>query len=188
MKLTLKLTMMMALASGMAWAGGTLPARTVTVCSRRTADSATLYRAQGAASKMFATAGVKIDWREPRPCPAGVILISLSESAPASDHPGALAYALPCEGNTHCRILRPDRETERRRGSQRPAYASGPRHGPRDYSHSARSEPAFGNGSHESTLGRPGLWPNADQTTSVHGLGHISDSAQSGLAVAAMRR
>jgi hypothetical protein len=96
----MKLTMMMALASGMAWAGGTLPARTVTVCSRRTADSPTLYRAQGETSKMFATAGVKIEWREPRPCPAGAILISLSEDAPASDHPGALAYALPYEG-TH---------------------------------------------------------------------------------------
>jgi hypothetical protein len=106
----MKLTMTMVLAAGMAWAGGTVPARTVTVCSRRTADSLTLYQAQAAASKMFATAGVKIDWREPRPCPAGAILISLSDNAPESDHPGALAYALPYEG-THIvvfydRILR----------------------------------------------------------------------------------
>jgi hypothetical protein len=70
----------------------------VTVCLHRPADTLILFRAQAAASKMFATAGVKIDWREPRSCPAGAIVITLSESPAASDHPGALAYALPFEG------------------------------------------------------------------------------------------
>ena len=96
----MKLTMTMALVAAMAWARSAVPEGAVTVCVHRTADPLTLYRAQAAASKMFATAGVRVDWREPRSCPAGAIVISLSENAPASDHPGALAYALPYEG-TH---------------------------------------------------------------------------------------
>ncbi len=96
----MKLTMTMALVAGTAWAGSAVPEGAVTVCLHRPADTLTLFRAQAAASKMFATAGVKIDWREPRSCPAGAIVVSLSENAAASDHPGALAYALPYEG-TH---------------------------------------------------------------------------------------
>jgi hypothetical protein len=100
MKLTLKLTMTMALVVGLAWANAAVPGRTVAVCLHKNADLLTLERAQGQASKMFATAGVKIEWREPRLCPAGAILVSLSEFTPASEHPAALAYALPFEG-TH---------------------------------------------------------------------------------------
>jgi hypothetical protein len=96
----MKLTVIMALVAGMAWAGGTGLGRTLTVCPRRNADILTFYRAQSVASRMFATAGVKIDWRDPRSCPAGAILVSLAEVAPASDHPGAMAYAMPYEG-TH---------------------------------------------------------------------------------------
>jgi hypothetical protein len=99
MNLTSKLTTM-ALAAGMVWADSAVPARSVTVCLHRTADTLTLYQAQAIASKMFATAGVAIDWHEPRSCPVGAILINLSESPAASDHPGALAYALPYQG-TH---------------------------------------------------------------------------------------
>jgi hypothetical protein len=96
----MKLTITMALLAGMAWANATLPGRTVTVCSRKNADILTLGRAQAQVSKMFATAGIKIEWHEPRLCPAGAIQISLDEDAPATEHPGALAYALPYEG-TH---------------------------------------------------------------------------------------
>jgi hypothetical protein len=96
----MKIKMTMALAAAMASAGAAVPGRAVTVCLHRNANPLTLDQAQALASQMFGAAGVKIEWREPCHCPVGAILVSLSEYTPASDHPGALAYALPYEG-TH---------------------------------------------------------------------------------------
>jgi hypothetical protein len=89
-----------AMASAMASARPAVPGRAVMVCLQLNADALTLHQAQALASKMFGTIGVKIEWREPRHCPGGAILVSLSEHTPASEHPGALAYALLYEG-TH---------------------------------------------------------------------------------------
>ena len=73
------------------------PAR-VTVCIQGLADFSLMARAQGIATNMFKGVGVKIAWHEMSGCPAQAILISMSEHAPASFHPGAMAYAMPYEG------------------------------------------------------------------------------------------
>jgi hypothetical protein len=70
----------------------------VTVCMQSLADFRMTMQAQGIATKMFAGVGVKIAWHDMSGCPAQGILISLSERAPASFHPGAMAYAMPYEG------------------------------------------------------------------------------------------
>jgi len=70
----------------------------VTVCMQSLADFSMTARTQGIAAKMFAGIGVKIAWHDMSGCPAQGILISLSEHAPASFHPGAMAYAMPYEG------------------------------------------------------------------------------------------
>jgi hypothetical protein len=70
----------------------------VTVCMQEQADFSTAAQAKGIAAKMFAGVGVEIAWRDTSACPPQSILISLSEPAPASFRPGALAYAMPYEG------------------------------------------------------------------------------------------
>jgi hypothetical protein len=70
----------------------------VTVCMQSLADFRLTMQAQGIAAKMFAGVGVKIAWHDMSGCPAQGIPISLSERAPASFHPGAMAYAMPYEG------------------------------------------------------------------------------------------
>jgi hypothetical protein len=70
----------------------------VTVCMQSLADFKLTMQAQGIAAKMFAGVGVKIAWHDMSGCPVRGILISLSEHAPASFHPGAMAYAMPYEG------------------------------------------------------------------------------------------
>jgi hypothetical protein len=50
--------------------------------------------------KMFAAAGVTIDWRAWNECPDDGIRVSLSLNAPVSENPGCFGYALPYEG-TH---------------------------------------------------------------------------------------
>jgi hypothetical protein len=70
----------------------------VTVCMQSLADFRLTMQAQGIASKTFAGIGVKIAWHDMSGCPAQGIRISLSERAPASFHPGAMAYAMPYEG------------------------------------------------------------------------------------------
>ena len=101
-------TMAIALA-GTASTAGTASARNIgistgqviPVCVEATANSTTtIFQARGIASKMFAAAGVSIDWRGGNNCPADGIRISLSQFSRASDHPSAYAYALPYEG-TH---------------------------------------------------------------------------------------
>lgn len=70
----------------------------VTVCMQSLADFSMTARTRGIAAKMFAGIDVKIAWHDMSGCPAQSILITLNEHAPASFHPGALAYALPYEG------------------------------------------------------------------------------------------
>jgi hypothetical protein len=60
--------------------------------------------ARGLATKMFASIGVIIDWRNPRACPAEAIIIRLIDSAPENVSRGALADALPFEG-IHIRVF-----------------------------------------------------------------------------------
>jgi hypothetical protein len=50
------------------------------------------------ATRIFADAGVHIDWRWSRYCPMHAIRISFSTSTPKNRLPGALAYARPFEG------------------------------------------------------------------------------------------
>ena len=70
------------------------------VCTEGVSSSAVMFQAKGLASKMFAPAGVTIEWRSWNGCPADGIRISLSQHSRLSDHPHAYAYALPFEG-TH---------------------------------------------------------------------------------------
>jgi hypothetical protein len=96
----MKLTMMLALAAGMAWAGESVNARTVAVCADQLRDFQTLQLAKAGASRIFATAGVQIQWHQRFACPKDAILVTFSQNTPRTDRPGALAYALPYEG-TH---------------------------------------------------------------------------------------
>lgn len=77
---------------------------TVQVCSDNTADNGLSFQARGIATQMFAGIGVGIEWHNAPSCPAGALRISYSTSTPAKLMPGALAYALPCEG-THIVIF-----------------------------------------------------------------------------------
>jgi hypothetical protein len=66
-----------------------------------------LMVAQGVASGMFATAGVRVNWRTGQPKaddPERPILIDVTSNTPETFHTGALAYAYPFEG-VHIRIL-----------------------------------------------------------------------------------
>jgi hypothetical protein len=56
----------------------------------------TLARAEGLAGRMFAKAGVRIDWRVGAP-KGTAITVGMSDVLRA-DHPGALAFARPYEG------------------------------------------------------------------------------------------
>jgi hypothetical protein len=77
--------------------------KSVSVCVENVAGFDVLPLAQQTASKMFAEAGVTMDWhRGLMGCPADGILITLSllsDHAPADLPPQALAYALPYEGS-----------------------------------------------------------------------------------------
>jgi hypothetical protein len=99
MKIT-GVTMMAAIAGTSVWAGA-IPVvdQHVTVCMANM-DIRLENRTKEVASDIFAGIGVKILWHSPRNCPAGAILITLSNDTPASLFPGALAYALPYE-RTH---------------------------------------------------------------------------------------
>jgi hypothetical protein len=59
---------------------------------------ATMFLAKGLASKIFASAGVTINWRHADGCPADGIRIRLARNAADSDDPHAYAYAMPVEG------------------------------------------------------------------------------------------
>jgi len=59
-----------------------------------------IQQAQWIASRMFVPAGITLEWRKLSECPDDGIKISFSSATKETDHPGALAYALPYEG-TH---------------------------------------------------------------------------------------
>ena len=67
------------------------------------------FGAQKLAEQMFATAGVRVAWRVGTPSEAKLveerpIVVRFAVSTPASDHPGALAFAVPYEG-VHIKIF-----------------------------------------------------------------------------------
>jgi hypothetical protein len=81
-------------------AAGQAADQRVRACVENAAGFDVLPLAEQTASKMFAEAGVTIDWRRGvAGCPAPGILISLSSQAPADVPPDALAYALPYDGS-----------------------------------------------------------------------------------------
>jgi hypothetical protein len=66
-----------------------------------------LFLAEGIASRMFAKAGVHIQWRTDRPKldePNPPILLDITSNTPATLKPGALAYALVYEG-VHIKVF-----------------------------------------------------------------------------------
>jgi len=94
------LALMIAAAAGSAWAG-VRPAESwqLTVCMESVTNNTEIQnQAQTVASRIFAGIGVKIRWRGSRNCPREAIYVSVSSDKPASDHPGALAYAMPYGG------------------------------------------------------------------------------------------
>jgi hypothetical protein len=73
--------------------------RQLNICMESlTNNTAIQNEAQTVASRVFAGIGVKIRWRGSRNCPREAIYVSVSSDKPASDHPGALAYAMPYGG------------------------------------------------------------------------------------------
>ena len=90
-------TMAAMLVSG-AWANG-VSQPVVTVCMDQLANS-TVNQAQAEAAGIFSEVGVKVAWRDGRACEArDAIHIRLSGKTPREVQPGALAYALPYQGN-----------------------------------------------------------------------------------------
>ena len=67
------------------------------------------FAAQKLAEQMFATAGVRVEWRVGPPSEAKIaeqrpIVIRFASNTSPSDHPGALAFAVPYEG-VHIKIF-----------------------------------------------------------------------------------
>jgi hypothetical protein len=79
------------------------PLRVVTICMERASafrldrgfDIQLFPLAQAMASKLFATAGVRVNWHGLRGCPATAIFIRVSTDPKNRQSPGAFAYALP---------------------------------------------------------------------------------------------
>ena len=90
-------TMVMIAAASSASAGeiASTPERSIRVCMDPKPD-ANIQAARLSANSILGRAGVRIKWS----CMAapGVIQVTLSDRTTETDHPGALAYALPFEG------------------------------------------------------------------------------------------
>src|SRR5689334_13584380 len=82
------------------WAG--TPSWTARACLDRGADAAILGRAEGTASLLLSRVDVKLVWAaHPSACANGAgLLVTVSRQTANTEHPGALAYALPYE-RTH---------------------------------------------------------------------------------------
>lgn len=85
------------------------PQQKLTVYLRDSGPVRTEVRAPAVylASKMFATIGIRLDWRSgepPRTSSPRPIGIELATDTPANRHPGALGYAMPYEG-VHIRVF-----------------------------------------------------------------------------------
>ena len=101
------MTLMMIAVSGVAPAESIDLAaeRTVTVCMEGAVVSPASVQAQKIASGMFVAIGVTLEWRRGlKDCPPKGIRISLGDQTPTSLKPGAIAYALPYEGE-HIRVF-----------------------------------------------------------------------------------
>ena len=105
---TTRLVAMAAVAGASLCAGQSaeVPQATVTVCME--SDPHVLTGVQPLASEMFASIGVRIDWRDRKSCPAGVgaIQVRLSYDPPKFS---ALAFAQPYQGTI---VVFPDRVQE----------------------------------------------------------------------------
>lgn len=73
----------------------------VTLCVDPSSYGHEVRNAEGLATKVFAKVGVKIEWRDGSSCSEirTAILVGLSDKTPDNLLPGALAYALPYQGN-----------------------------------------------------------------------------------------
>jgi len=99
----MKLTAIMAMivAAGITVQAGSPNPNEVTVYVRNGAGVPleVTSQAEVIASSMFATIGVKINWRRGEaPASGKAIVIELADHTPATEKPGALAYAKPVEG------------------------------------------------------------------------------------------
>ncbi len=99
----MKRTAMLAMAVAMAVQAGQARKQNVVVYLENNANvpQDVTNRAQELASSMFASIGVKIDWRIGEPSASsspGAIAMSLARNTPKMEMPGALAYAMPHEG------------------------------------------------------------------------------------------
>ena len=112
------MTMLVVAASACAGEEVRAAARRVAVCSVTGIDFAT-GRAQPIAAGMFATAGIRIEWKNIRACPPDAIRITFSQKTRPDFLPEALAYALPYEG-THIVVFY-DRLQERGQPNRLPA-------------------------------------------------------------------
>lgn len=98
---TKRLAAMLAMAGASLYAaqGAATQKATVTVCMEP--DPHVLMGVRPLASAMFASIGVRIDWREPDSCPVGVgaIQVRLSYDSTSMRNSKALAFAQPYEGS-----------------------------------------------------------------------------------------
>jgi hypothetical protein len=95
----------MATAAAHAAAGAEGTKRTITIymIDHRQDSNYPLNLAEQCASRIFATAGLDVEWRSGNPAetPSATgltFVIELVDRTPATNHKGALAYALPYEG------------------------------------------------------------------------------------------
>ncbi len=80
-------------------------ASTIRVCvnSSTYASVLALNRAKAISSRMFATAGVALEWRSAGTAacrglqPTRIVVLDFATNVPPSQHPGAMAYAFPYE-------------------------------------------------------------------------------------------
>jgi hypothetical protein len=89
-------------ATAQARGGDNEPSVTSVLTSRISIPSETLMWAQSGARKMFARAGVRLDWRTNQAGSAGThraIIVEIISNTPAKSHPGALAYAQLYDGS-----------------------------------------------------------------------------------------
>jgi hypothetical protein len=86
------------LAAGSLAAGssGSVSRYRVSVCSSNEPGAPDIARLL--TKQIFADIGVKLEWLYTKKCPAGALQISLQSGTPSGMWPGALGYAMPCEG------------------------------------------------------------------------------------------
>ena len=149
---TTRLAAMLAMAGASLCAGQSAAAQkaTVTVCMEP--DPLVLMGVRPLASAMFASIGVRIDWRERDSCPVGVgaIQVRLShDSTSIAIKFRSLGLCTAVRGD-HRRVSRPRARVESQRGAVRDGTCAGSR----DHACPRRNRPAFGYWHHEGSLER----------------------------------